>query len=225
MPGGRQRPRQETAPTSHRAGPGAAWSGMLTLKEPHPCRIAPVSVCGRGGGRDRRGLLRVRAAGRPWGLVGEVAAVVLEDEADRGEDGEHAPDQEEPPADREAGRGERGGEAQPERPPAVRAEEPDLAGALLDLARVVVLRALGQAAAGEQAVEAGEYSQPDRERERGGPGHLLGGVPVHDVRAGEEDAAAEEQPAFDLHLGKPTLASRWPRPGSSARLRARHGPT
>jgi len=28
---GRQRPRQETAPTSHRAGPGPAGSGTLTL--------------------------------------------------------------------------------------------------------------------------------------------------------------------------------------------------
>ena len=36
------------------------------------------------------------------GLVGEVSPVVLEDEADRGEHGEQHPDQEEPPADREA---------------------------------------------------------------------------------------------------------------------------
>jgi len=50
------------------------------------------------------------------------------------------------------------GRAQPEeqRPPAVRAEEPDLAGALGDLALVVVFRPHGQAAAGEQHVEADE---------------------------------------------------------------------
>ena len=64
----------------------------------------------------------------------EVAPVVLEDEADRGEHGEQQPDQEEPPADREAESGGGGGEPEEQRPPAVRAEEADLAGALLDLA-------------------------------------------------------------------------------------------
>jgi hypothetical protein len=68
-------------------------------------------------------------------LVGEVAAVVLEDKADRGEHGEQQPDQEEPPSDRQAQRHNRGGQCEVQRPPAVRAEEPDLAGALLDLAR------------------------------------------------------------------------------------------
>jgi DNA-binding NarL/FixJ family response regulator len=133
------------------------------------------------------------------GLVGEVAPVVLEDEADRGEHGEAQPDQEQPPADREADRGD--GRRQPEeqRPPAVRAEEPDLSGTLLDLALLVVLRALGQATAGEQHVEAGQDGQPDGERDRGGPGRIMGRVPVHDVRAGEKEPAAEEQPAFDLH--------------------------
>src|SRR6266699_5019026 len=80
-------------------------------------------------------------------LVGEVAPVVLEDEADRGEHREHHPDQEEPPADREAKDSHGRGEPEEQRPPAVRAEEPDLAGALRDLAGVVVFRALGQAAA------------------------------------------------------------------------------
>src|SRR5208282_2496428 len=131
--------------------------------------------------------------------MGEVAAVVLEDEADRGEHGEQHPDQEEPPADREAEEGRGRGEAEEQRPPAVRAEEPLLAGALLDLAVGVVFRPLGQAAAGEKNVEAGQHGEKDGERERDGPGRLLRQVPVDDVRAAEEYPAAEEQPAFDLY--------------------------
>src|ERR1700722_15396179 len=80
-------------------------------------------------------------------LVGEVAPVVLEDEPDRGEHHAHDADQDQPPAHREADRGESGGEGHPQRPPAVRAEESQLAGALGDLALRVVLRARGQATA------------------------------------------------------------------------------
>jgi DNA-binding NarL/FixJ family response regulator len=134
------------------------------------------------------------------GLVREVAPVVLEDEADRGEHGEQQPDQEEPPADREAegGRGRR--EPEEQWPPAVRAEEPDLAGALLDLAVVVVFWSPRQAAPGEQHVEANEHGKTDGKRERYGAGRFLRDVPVHDVGTSEEEPAAEEQPAFDLHL-------------------------
>jgi DNA-binding NarL/FixJ family response regulator len=132
-------------------------------------------------------------------LVREVAPVVLEDEADRGEHGEQHPDQEQPPADRQAERRGGGREREEQRPPAVRAEETDLAGALLDLADVIVFRALGQAAAGEQHVETGEEREPDGERERGSARRLLRDVPVHDVRTAEEEPAAEEKPAFDLH--------------------------
>jgi DNA-binding NarL/FixJ family response regulator len=141
------------------------------------------------------------SGGRPPArLVREVAPVVLEDEADRREHGEQHPDEEEPPADRETERGRGRGQTHKQRPPAMRAEEPDLAGTLLDLATIVVFRAPGQAPTGEQHVEAGQDGQPDAQRERGGPGHLLRGVPVHDVGAGEEDPGAEKQPAFDLHL-------------------------
>src|SRR5580704_12243022 len=75
------------------------------------------------------------------GSVGEVAPVVLEDEADRGEHGEQQPHQEQPPADRQSGGRYGRGERQEQRPPAVRAEEADLAGPLLDLALRVVFRA------------------------------------------------------------------------------------
>src|ERR1700722_10218899 len=132
--------------------------------------------------------------------VGEVAAVVLEDQADDGEYQEHRADQEQPPADREADRRRRGGEGHVQRPPAVRAEEPELPGALLDLALIVILGTLRQPAAGEQDVEAGQHGQANGERERGGAGRLLRDVPVHDVRAGEEDAAAEKQPALNFHM-------------------------
>ena len=47
-------------------------------------------------------------------------------------------------------------------------------------------------------VSAREYRDPDAERERGGPGRVVRGVPVRDVGAAEEDPAAEEQPAFGL---------------------------
>ncbi len=67
------------------------------------------------------------------GLVREQASVVLEDEADRGEHGGQHPDQEEPPADGQAQRRRGGGQAEEQRPPAVRAEEADLAGALGDV--------------------------------------------------------------------------------------------
>jgi naphthoate synthase len=148
-------------------------------------------------------------------LVGEVAAVVLEDETDRGEHGEQHPEQEQPPADREAERRRGGAETQEQRPPAVRAEEPDLAGALLDLALVVVFGPQGQAAPGEQHVEAGEHGQAHGERERGGPGRVVRDIPVHDVRAAEEDPAAEEQPAFDLHASNPLFPTALSRVGIS----------
>jgi hypothetical protein len=54
--------------------------------------------------------------------------------------------------------------------------------------------------AGEQQVEAGEQRQADGERERRGAGRVVGHVPVDDVSAAEEDAAAQEEPAFDLHM-------------------------
>src|SRR5947209_17798923 len=92
-----------------------------------------------------------------------------------------------------------------QRPPAVRAEEPDLAGALLDLAVVVGFRAPGQPPPGEEHVEAGQDGQPDAQCERDSPRRFLGCVPVHDVGGAEKDPAAEEQPAFDLHLGTPPL--------------------
>ena len=123
------------------------------------------------------------------GLVREVAPVVLKDEADRGEHGEQQPDQEEPPSDREADRGRGRGQAHEQRPPAVRAEEPDLSGALLDLGVVVVFGAPRQAAPGEQHVEADEHGETDGERERHGPGRLLRDVPVHDVGTTEEEPA------------------------------------
>ena len=53
------------------------------------------------------------------------------------------------------------------------------------------------------------------ERERGGPGRILRGVPVHDVGAGEEDPAAEEQPAFDLHASSPLFPTALSRAGIS----------
>src|SRR6185312_13640245 len=99
-----------------------------------------------------------RSIARPWGacgprrpreqaarLVRVVAPVVLEDEADRREHREQHADQEQPPADRETERSRSRGQTHKQRPPAMRAEEPDLAGALLDLAAVVVFRAPGQA--------------------------------------------------------------------------------
>src|SRR5438552_2612769 len=80
-----------------------------------------------------------------------------------------------------------------------------LAGALLDLAVVVVFRAPGQPPPGEEHVEAGQDGQPDAQCERDSPRRFLGCVPVHDVGGAEKDPAAEEQPAFDLHLGTPPL--------------------
>jgi DNA-binding NarL/FixJ family response regulator len=154
--------------------------------------------------RDRIQLVIIAYQSGLARLVREVTPVVLEDEADRGEHGEQQPHQEEPPADRQAKRRDGRREAEEQRPPAVRAEEPDLAGALRDLALDVVFGALGQPAPGEQHVEAGEQREPDGKRERGGPRRFLRDVPVHDVRAAEKHPAAQEQPAFDFHR-KPLL--------------------
>jgi DNA-binding NarL/FixJ family response regulator len=154
--------------------------------------------------RDRIQLVIIAYQSGLVRLVGEVTPVVLEDEADRGEHGEQQPDQEEPPADRQANRHRGGREPQEQGPPAVRAEEPDLAGALRDLALDVIFGPLGQPTPGEQHIEADEQRERDGERERGGPRRFLRDVPVHDVRAAEKHPAAQEQPAFDFHR-KPLL--------------------
>src|SRR6266705_7079968 len=123
-----------------------------TLSSAGRCRrgtTRPVPTCPDHGVQDA-GLARVRnrvgpyPPHRPHGVqrlvdihrplsVRVVAAVVLEDEADRAEDHEEQPDQEHPPADRHAHGRECRGYAHEQRPPAVRAEEAELAGALLDL--------------------------------------------------------------------------------------------
>jgi len=132
-------------------------------------------------------------------LVAEVAPVVLEDEGDRGEHQRHDADDEQPPADREAHGGDRGGQPDPQRPPGVRAEEAYLASALGDLALVVVFGAQRQPPPGEQHVEPGEQAQPDRQGQRRRPGRVKRHVPVDDVGPHQEDPAAEEEPSFDLH--------------------------
>src|SRR5215469_2695552 len=141
------------------------------------------------------------STGRAIWSVRVVAAVVLEDEADGREQDTQNPDQEQPPADRHAERRGRGGQAEEQRPPAVRAEEPQLAGALRDLALPVVLGPPGQPPPGEQHVEPGQEGQSDRDRERGGPGRVVREVPVDVVRAAEEHGAAQEQVSLDLHSG------------------------
>src|SRR6516165_12830641 len=91
---------------------------------------------------------------RSWGSVRVLPAVVLEDEPDRREQDEEHPDQEEPPADRHAERRDRRRQPGDQRPPAVRAEEAELTGAVADLGVGDVLRPGRQPAAGEQEVEA-----------------------------------------------------------------------
>src|SRR5215475_11031699 len=118
-------------------------------------------------------------AGRPWagrrtGSVRVLPAVVLEDEADRREQDEKHPDQEEPPSDRHTERRHRRRHAGDQRPPAVRAEEAELAGALGDLTGRVVLRPARQPAPGEQEVEAGEKGEAHGQGQRRGPGRVLG---------------------------------------------------
>src|SRR4029077_17723172 len=102
-----------------------------------------------------------------------------------------------------------------QRPPAVRAEEAELAGALGDLTRRVVLRPERQPTAREQQVEAGEEGEPHGQGQRRGPGRVLREVPVDDVHDGEERGRADEQPPFDLHELPPscpgTLGTRPPR--------------
>src|SRR5215469_16656192 len=132
--------------------------------------------------------------------VAEVPPVVLEDEPDRGEHDQHEADEDQPPADREPEREDRGGQAEEQRPPAVRAEEADLPGALDDLPLRVVLWPRWQPAASEQRVEADQQAKRHRKRERRRGCGILRRVPVHDVRADEEEAAAEEEPAFDFHV-------------------------
>src|SRR5260370_14086830 len=94
-------------------------------------------------------------------LVTEVAPVVLEDEADAGGHQHHDADDDEPPADREADRGDRAGQADPQRPPGVRAEEAQLTGALSDLAPVVVLGPHWQPPPGKQEVAPREQRPAD----------------------------------------------------------------
>jgi len=53
-------------------------------------------------------------------------------------------------------------------------------------------------------LEAGEDGERGCEDERGGPGRVVRGVPLHDARAAEEDFAAGEQLAFNLHLSTST---------------------
>src|SRR4051812_12551538 len=87
----------------------------------------------------------------PWGIsVREVTPVVLEDEPDGGQDHRAHPDDHHPPPDDDAEAGGRRGHRREHRPPAVRAEEAQLAGALGDLALLVVLRARTDPAPGEQ---------------------------------------------------------------------------
>src|SRR5216683_2204495 len=131
--------------------------------------------------------------------VRELPPVVLEDETDRRQhDGKHT-NQEKPPSDRDAESCRARGEAEEKRPPAMRAEEPDLPCALADFALRVVLRPRRQPHPGEQHVEPGEEGQPDGQRERRGARRIVREVPVDDVRAAEEPRAPEEQPAFNLH--------------------------
>src|SRR5262249_12929892 len=86
-----------------------------------------------------------------------------------------------------------------QRPPAVRAEEAELAGALADLRGGAVLGPEWQPAAGEQEVEAGEEGEPHGHGQCRGPGGVLGEMPVDDVNGGEERGAADEQVPLDLH--------------------------
>src|SRR6185437_9982819 len=94
-----------------------------------------------------------------------------------------------------------------QRPPAVRAEEADFPGALDDLAFRVVLRPRRQPPAREQHVEACQYGESHRERERRRPRGILRGIPVDHVGTDEEDAAADEKPAFDSHVRPYFLAA------------------
>ena len=105
--------------------------------------------------------------------MGVVPAIILEDEADHREHQGERAHQEHPPADRHAHRGDGGGEPDEQGPPAMRAEEAELAGALLDLTFGVVLRPSRQPPTGVQDVEAGQEGKPDRERQRGAPGGVM----------------------------------------------------
>src|SRR5260370_27096567 len=89
----------------------------------------------------------------------------------------------------------------------MRAEEPKLARAFLDDGVRVVLGTARKPAAGEQQVEPDEEGKPDRERERGAAGRIVGQVPVEEVRYAEEDRAAKEQPAFYSHAVTPAAAN------------------
>src|SRR5215475_6891378 len=114
-----------------------------------------------------------------------MAPVILEDEADNGQQDRQRANEEKPPANGNAERRQRAGQADEQRPPAVRAEEAELADALVDLALVAVLRPLGQAAAGEQYVEAGQERQADRQRQRRRAGRIMREVPVDQVGGAE----------------------------------------
>ena len=100
--------------------PCTSSAGADRTHAPHTTTGHPVRRVARRGGRS---LERV------------LALPVLEGPADEGRDREERADDEQPPADREAQEADRGGGAEEQRPPAVRAEEAVLALDLVDVTR------------------------------------------------------------------------------------------
>src|SRR5690606_11177062 len=179
----------------------------------------PLPLRGRGTGRT--GAVAWNAP-----LVLELLAVVLEDPADRGEDDRERAEEDHPPADRDADRGEGHGERHEQRPPAVRAEEPVLAGVLGDVAVQALLRRQAVeplAAAGglpepeaDHPAEADRDNQDDEARPLDLPLGRPGPVAVERRRQAEEGRDAHKQICLHLHGVRPTsriLLLRGPHPG------------
>jgi hypothetical protein len=106
--------------------------------------------------------------------VNRVAAVVLEDQPDHGQAAQARSDDEKPPAEHNAGEGHRGGKADGQRPPAVRAVETQLPRTFGDLGVLAVFWAAVDAAGREQQVEADQEGEAGREAQRGRASGLAG---------------------------------------------------
>src|SRR5690606_1306240 len=137
-------------------------------------------------------------------LVGEMAPVVLENQTHRRQERGGETEHEQPPAENDAERDDRGRQPAVQRPPAVRAEEAHLARGVGDLTLGVVL--VQRPVVGpleppdrEVGVEPDEPGEADGQSQRRGAGPVLGPEPVHDVGDEEEERRAVEHERLDAH--------------------------
>src|SRR5450432_707510 len=112
--------------------------------------------------RSSRPVLTTNRATQLTHLGSVHAAVVLEDEAERGQDHEHEAENGEPPREHDAQGGEPDRGCGEQRPPAVRAEEAEFAGCFGDFAVTSVFGPHARAPTGDEQVEAHQERQTNR---------------------------------------------------------------